>query len=143
MIREFKNEFRWLSNFYPVKIILDGVQFQSIEHAYMSQKSDDIKWKNFCSNYNSKAGDVKKQSRTIKLKSNWDEIKLEVMKECIRQKFSQEPFRTKLLKTGNEHIQEGNMWNDKFWGVCLKTNKGENNLGKLIMDIRTSLKSSI
>lgn len=139
MIREFQNEFRWLSNFAPVKIVLNGIEFPSIEHAYMSAKSDDIEWKNFCSNSNNKAGDVKRQSRNVKLKPNWDEIKLKVMEECVTQKFTQEPFKTKLLETGNEHIQEGNMWNDKFWGVCLKTNKGENNLGKLIMKVRASL----
>ena len=26
-----------------------------------------------------------------------------------------------------------NAWNDKYWGVCLKTNIGQNNLGKLLM----------
>lgn len=139
MIKEFQNEFRWLSNFAPVKIVLDGVQYPSIEHAYMSAKSDDVEWKKFCSNSNNKAGDVKRQSRTIRLKDNWKDIKLDVMAECVKQKFNQEPYRTKLLETGTQHIQEGNRWNDKFWGVCLKTNKGENNLGKLIMGVRSAL----
>lgn len=139
MIKEFQNEYRWLSNFAPVTIILDGVGYPSVEHAYMSAKSDDIQWKKFCSDPNNKAGDVKRQSRNITLKTNWNEIKLDVMQECINQKFSQEPYRSKLLETGNQHIQEGNRWNDKFWGVCLKTNKGENHLGKLIMDIRSKL----
>lgn len=139
MIREFQNEYRWLSNFAPVKIKLDGLEFPSVEHAYMSAKSDDEEWKNFCSNPNNKAGDVKRQSRNITLKEDWHEIKLEVMKECVNQKFSQEPYRTKLLETETQHIQEGNRWNDKFWGVCLKTNKGENHLGRLIMDVRSAL----
>lgn len=139
MITEFQNEHRWLSNFAPVKIKLDGLEFSSVEHAYMSAKSDDVEWKKFCSNPNNKAGDVKRQSRNITLKDDWDKIKLEVMKECVNQKFSQEPYRTKLLETGTQHIQEGNRWNDKFWGVCLKTNKGENHLGRLIMDVRSAL----
>lgn len=139
MITEFQNEHRWLSNFAPVKIKLDGLEFPSVEHAYMSAKSDDAEWKKFCSNPNNKAGDVKRQSRNVTLKEDWDEIKLEVMKECVTQKFSQEPYRTKLLETGTQHIQEGNRWNDKFWGVCLKTNKGENHLGRLIMDVRSAL----
>ena len=139
MITEFQNEYRWLSNFAPVKIKLDGLEFPSVEHAYMSAKSDDVEWKKFCSNQNNKAGDVKRQSRNITLKKDWNEIKLKVMKECVNQKFSQEPYRTKLLETGTQHIQEGNRWNDKFWGVCLKTNKGENHLGRLIMDVRSAL----
>ena len=139
MITEFQNEYRWLSNFAPVKIKLDGLEFPSVEHAYMSAKSDDAEWKKFCSNPINKAGDVKRQSRNIELKENWNDIKLDVMRECVKQKFNQEPYRTKLLKTGTQHIQEGNRWNDKFWGVCLKTNKGENHLGRLIMDVRSAL----
>lgn len=139
MITEFQNEYRWLSNFSPVKIKLNGLEFPSVEHAYMSAKSDEAEWKKFCSNPNNKAGDVKRQSKYITLKEDWDDIKLEVMKECINQKFSQEPYRTKLLETGTQYIQEGNRWNDKFWGVCLKTNKGKNHLGRLIMDVRSVL----
>lgn len=61
------------------------------------------------------------------------------MENCLRQKFKQEPFKSKLLATGNIIIQEGNRWNDKFWGICLKTNQGENHLGKMIMKIREEL----
>jgi len=139
MIKEFQGSYRWLSNFAPVKIILENIEYQSVEHAYMSAKSDDKDWKIFCSNIQNTAGDVKRRSKTIKLKEDWNNIKLEIMFECLKQKFSQEPYKTKLLETKNDYIQEGNNWNDKFWGVCLKTNKGENNLGKLIMKIRDNV----
>lgn len=140
MIKEFQNEYRWLSNFSPCKIILEGVEYPSVEHAYMSAKSDNKDWKVFCSNPNNKAGDVKRQSKYIQLKDNWNDIKLSVMEECINQKFTQEPYKSKLIATGDLYLQEGNRWNDKFWGVCLKTNKGENNLGKLIMNVRNKIK---
>lgn len=140
MIKEFQKEYRWLNNFAPVKITLDNIDYYSVEHAYMSAKSDNIEWKKFCSDSENKAGDVKRKSKTLKVKDNWNEIKIQIMRECIKQKFNQEPYKTKLLNTGTEYIQEGNMWNDKFWGVCLKTNKGQNNLGKLIMEIRNQLK---
>lgn len=51
MIREFQGEYRWLSNFAPVLIKLDGI-YPSVEHAYMSAKSDDMKWKLFCQDRN-------------------------------------------------------------------------------------------
>lgn len=136
MIKEFQNEYRWLSNFAPVKIILDGITYPSVEHAYMSAKSDDKDWKEYCSNPINTAGDVKRRSRSIKLKDNWNDIKLDVMRECLNKKFIQEPYRTKLIETGNTYLQEGNRWNDKFWGVCLRTNQGDNRLGKMIMEIR-------
>lgn len=141
MIREFQGEYRWLSNFAPVKIVLDGIIYATVEHAYMSAKSDNPKWKAFCSDPMNSAADVKRKSRTIALKSGWDELKLTVMENCLNQKFSKEPYRSKLLKTGSVHIQEGNLWNDKFWGICLKTNIGKNHLGKLIMKIREKLNS--
>lgn len=139
MVTEFKNEYSWLSNFAPVKITLEGLEFPSVEHAYMSAKSDSIEWKQFCSNPENSAGLIKRKSREIELRSDWDNIKLKVMADCLTQKFNTEPFKTKLLETKNEPLQEGNFWNDKFWGVCLKTNVGENHLGKLIMKIRSSL----
>jgi len=136
MIKEFQGEHRWLSNFAPCKIVLGGRTFPSVEAAYMSAKSEDTAWKDFCSDRNNTAGTIKKASRSITLRQDWESIKVKTMTECLVQKFSQEPFKSKLKATGNLHIQEGNMWNDKFWGVCLKTNKGQNILGKLIMHIR-------
>ena len=142
-ITEFKDEYRWLSNFSPVSIELDEIEYPSVEHAYMSAKSDNEYWKNYCSNKNNTAGEVKRASKTIILVDNWDEIKLSIMEECLMQKFTQEPYMTNLINTKNVEIEEGNRWGDKFWGICLKTNVGENNLGKLIMKIRKELKCFI
>ena len=139
MIKEFKGDFRWLSNFAPCKIELDGLIYPSVEHAYMSAKNNNTYWKEFCMTEKS-AGFVKKESYKLILTLDWDNKKIEVMKHSLIQKFNQEPYKSKLLNTENEFIQEGNMWNDKFWGVCLKTGKGENNLGRMIMDIRTKLR---
>lgn len=139
MIREFQGENRWLSNFAPVKIVLDDLVYPSVEHAYMSAKSDEDTWKIFCTNPNNTAGQVKRKSRNICLIDGWGLKKLEVMRGCLEQKFNQEPYKTNLLNTGEEHIQEGNRWGDKFWGVCLKSDKGHNHLGKMIMSIREGL----
>lgn len=138
MIKEFQGEFRWLSNFAPVNVIYDGVKYRSVEHAYMAAKSVDVGWREFCKN-TYKAGDVKKASRNIELREDWEQIKVDVMRELLEQKFNTEPYKAMLLETCDEHIQEGNMWNDKFWGVCLKTGKGSNTLGKLIMEIRSKI----
>lgn len=138
MIEKFQGETRWLSNFAPVKIVLDGIEYPSTEHAYMSAKCDDPAWKEFCST-TEKPGDVKRASYKVKLIEGWDDKRLAVMKEVNRQKYSQNPYKRMLIATGNEHLQEGNTWGDKFWGVDLKTGEGENNLGKIIMEIRSEL----
>lgn len=139
MIKEFQGKYRWLSNFTPVEVELEGIIYPSVEHAYMSAKSDIKEWKEFCANGNNTPGQVKKASRNLALTYDWNDKKLGIMKELLIQKYNKEPFKSLLKETGDLYIQEGNNWNDKFWGICLKTNKGENNLGKLIMEIRNIL----
>ena len=138
MIKEFRGEYAWLSNFASVPILLDGIQYPSVEHAYMSAKSKDASWKELCAS-NISPGTLKQKSHHIIIRADWERIRINVMRECLVQKFSQNPYKRLLIDTGDEHIQEGNNWNDRFWGVCLKTNKGENTLGKLIMEIRATL----
>jgi ribA/ribD-fused uncharacterized protein len=139
MITEFKGDYKWLSNFQPVDIILNNIKYPTVEHAYMSMKSNDIKWKELCANRLISPSVIKKESREIKLVENWLDIKIQVMKKCLIQKYFQEPYKTLLLNTNDEYIQEGNMWGDTYWGVCLKTKKGDNNLGKIIMSVRNKL----
>lgn len=141
MIIQFIGNYSWLSNFEPVDIVLDGKIYPSVEHAYMSAKSNDYGWKEFCSDPSNSASIVKRKSKFVHLVDNWGELRLKVMEECLIQKFSKEPFRSKLIDTGSTYIREGNYWNDRFWGYCLKTNIGTNHLGKLIMKIRNNLKN--
>lgn len=139
MIKQFKDNYSWLSNFFESPITINGITYPTVEHAYQSQKSEDINWRLKC-----KTGSpayIKKESRKIEIDvKEWDKRKLKVMENCIHQKFTQEPFKSLLLATGEEEIQEGNTWGDEFWGVNLKNGKGQNKLGKLIMRQRDKLK---
>lgn len=108
----------------------------------MSEKSDDKAWKDFCKDKSNTPGQIKKASRGIKLVSNWNDIKVNVMAKCIDQKFNTEPFKSRLLATGEKVLREGDNWNGIFWGVSLKTGKGQNILGKLIMDKRQNLRDN-
>lgn len=141
MIHEFKGEYKWLSNFEPVNITIDGITYPSVEHAYMSAKCDDPEWKKYCSDSNNTAGDVKRKSREVKLVDNWDTLKFDIMETCLMKKYRQEPFSSRLINTGNQNIVEGNYFGDTVWGVDLKSspNVGENHLGRMIMLIRNTL----
>ena len=84
---------------------------------------------------------AKKLGRTVKLRPDWNEVKLSVMLEVLRHKFNQNPdLADKLLATGDTLLQEGNTWHDYYWGVC--NGKGENNLGKLLMLVRQELREA-
>ena len=140
MIESFKDKYNWLSNFYLVDIKFFHKTYPSVEHAYMSAKSDDFIWKLKCQDRSITPGKIKRLSKKVTLVSGWDEMRVTVMESLIDSKFNDPYLKEKLLATDDLHIQEGNMWNDKFWGVCLKTGEGENNLGKLIMNKRNKLR---
>jgi ribA/ribD-fused uncharacterized protein len=120
----------------PATIIVDGIKYPSVEHAYQAAKCDNANWKYHCANPLNKPGEIKRAGRSVKLIVGWETKKLAIMKELLIQKYTQEPYYSKLKKTGTEEIQEGNLWHDTFWGIDLRTGKGENWLGKLIMEIR-------
>ena len=84
-------------------------------------------------------GDTKRAGRNVKLRPDWDQVKLSIMENLVRQKFTNNLIlKKRLLDTGSQEIQEGNAWNDTFWGVC--RGQGQNNLGKIIMKIRDELR---
>ena len=140
MIKEFQKEYRWLSNFVPVKIQIEDIFYTSVEHAYQSAKTDDTDWKEYC-RLEDNPTIVKRQSKNVILRKDWETVKDLIMMELLRQKYSQEPYRQLLLDTKNEQIQEGNWWGDDYWGIDLRTGKGQNKLGKMIMKIRTEIKT--
>ena len=76
------------------------------------------------------------------LRPDWERVKLGLMKEIVTAKFAQnEDMLQQLIATGSMTLTEGNMWNDTFWGVSLKTGKGENHLGRILMRIRKELQA--
>ena len=136
MISEFQGEFRFLSNFWPCEIELEGIRFPSVEHAYQAAKTLDINTRIQMSLLDT-PGQVKKIGKSIELRPDWEEIKIEVMRELLKQKFDitkHYDLWLKLHMTKPDELVEGNWWGDTFWGVC--KGKGENHLGKLLMEIR-------
>lgn len=138
MITQFRGEYSFLSNFQKLEIpmLYDGNLYRTNEHFYQAMKFTDKEVRVYISKHESKG--LKKFVGTLDWREDWDDIKLKVMLFGLRYKFSEHnpTLRQKLIETDNVVIQEGNWWNDKFWGVCLKTGEGENHLGKLLMQIR-------
>lgn len=119
--------------------MIDGIVYPSVEHAYMAHKSDDPKWQLRCQDSTVPPSLIKKESRSVKLRDDWEVIKLDVMKKCLHAKFKKPTLRAMLLDTGLREIQEGNTWGDKYWGVDLDTGEGQNHLGRLLMEVRAEL----
>lgn len=135
-IDKFRKEYFFLSNFYPCLVTYQGITYQSSEAAYQAQKTLDESIRKEFSKLD--ADSSKKAGRELELRPDWDEVKLEVMYEICKAKFTQNrELTTLLLETGNRKLIEGNDWDDKFWGVC--DGEGENHLGKILMKIRQEL----
>jgi ribA/ribD-fused uncharacterized protein len=139
MINLFRDEYFFLSNFYPVEIKLDGIVYPNAETAFQAQKTLDVEERRKFSMLKNPV-QAKRLGRKVKLRDDWEEVKLEIMTEIVSQKFLQHPYLIEmLLQTGDEELVEGNKWGDRFWGVCKC--KGENHLGKILMKIRDAYKS--
>lgn len=134
-IDEFRGEYYFLSNFYPVDMEFEGIPYQNSEAAFQAQKclTEEEKWQ-FVGLPSNKA---KRLGRQVQLRPDWEEVKVGLMEQIVRAKFEQHPELMELLvATGDKPLIEGNTWNDRFWGMDLKTRQGENHLGKILMKIR-------
>lgn len=140
-ILEFQGEHRWLSNFWPAKVEIYGMVYPTVENAYQAAKTYGKSKGSFrdvpfltCT-----PGQAKRLAREMSIRSDWDEVKVDVMRNLIRQKFAPKTeLAAKLLETGDCQIVEGNRWGDTFWGVC--NGVGRNMLGGIIMEIREDLR---
>lgn len=139
MINRFFGEYRFLSNFYHCPVKLDGIMYPTVEHAYQAAKCDNIEDRRRILSCIT-PGEAKLLGKKLVLRHDWDMVKISIMTNLLEQKFGKPLFKEWLLDTGDEELIEGNVWGDIFWGVC--NGKGENHLGKLLMQIRTELSSN-
>ena len=131
-INEFKGKYYFLSNFYSCPIEYNGINYLNSEAAFQAQKcpSRASEFSGLTPNR------AKLLGRRVKLREDWENNKIFIMESILRIKFSDDKLKDKLIDTYPAELIEGNTWYDKFWGVDIKTNIGENNLGKILMRIR-------
>jgi len=136
---EFSGKYAMLSNFYDNQITYNKITYKNNEAAFQAQKTDSDKIrKQFSRMFPSEA--VRK-GKTLQLRTDWnDELAEKIMYEINKIKFSQEPFKTLLLETKDEVLENRNGHGDIVWGIC--DGKGENKLGKILMKIRTELRDA-
>jgi len=135
-IEKFRGEYRFLSNFWPARVVFDHSLYPTVENAYQAAKTTNRVLRVAFQNCHT-AGQAKKAGRELLLRSDWEDIKLELMLELQREKFKDEDLKSQLMSTGDQELIEGNSWNDTYWGVC--RGKGQNHLGKMLMKVRQEL----
>lgn len=137
-IRTFRGEYDFLSNFHAAPLEYGGLFYQNAEAAFQAQKCAREEEKaNFIEIPAAKA---KRLGRQVKLRDDWESVKISLMEDIVRAKFTQNPhLAAKLLETKDRPLIEGNTWGDTCWGVDLKTGKGDNHLGRILMKVRAEL----
>lgn len=151
MINRFNGRYSFLSNFFLCKIEYQGICYNSVETYYVAMKCNNdqmIDGKYYtAADFRELIADIppgkaKQLGKVIKIRSDWDEKRLGFMEWALREKFKIEELKEMLLSTGDVAIIEGNYWHDNFYGQCTCekcAGKGKNNLGKLLMQIRSEL----
>lgn len=152
-ISYFIGSHRFLSNFYPCVVRYDGRLWASAEHAYHAAKTFNSVSKDYIRKADT-AARAKNIGAGVLLRADWEDVKLDIMRDILAAKFHLEEKATRhghamgtlaemLIATDPAHLMEGNHWHDSFWG-CVPDGKGgwsgKNWLGKLLMDRRKQLK---
>lgn len=116
---------------------MDGNIYKSVEAAYVASKTLSEGERTIVRLADTPE-DCKRIGKTLKLRPGWNEMRIPVMRVLLEQKFAAGSDLARwLLETGEAELVEGNFWGDTFWGVC--RGRGENNLGRLLMEIRSTL----
>jgi hypothetical protein len=152
MINRFRGKYAFLSNFYPcngmaVKVNAeDFAPCATAEHVFQAMKCIGEKGKRFIARAETPK-EARRRGRRVPIRSDWDDIKVHVMFTVLKAKFSDPSLARQLLATGSQSLIENNWWHDNFWGNCecpkCKTIKGENHLGKLLMQLRDEIRESL
>lgn len=129
------------SNFSAHGFMLDDLYWATSEHYFQAQKF-------IGTAYLEKVRQAKTpkdaanmgRARSLPLRSDWEQVKDDVMRKAVLQKFkAHADIREILLATGDEVLVE-NSPIDYYWG-CGKDGSGKNNLGQLLMEVRRLLHS--
>ena len=138
------NEYRYLSNFYrgdPIHAL--GREWMDGEHLFAALKA--TTHEDFLKVANAKTpSETKALGRTITLREDWAEVRLDVMRWVLSLKFTLDrPEGRALLETGDAMLIEGTWWNDTVWGLDRETGMGRNWLGTLLMARRAELRAEV
>jgi ribA/ribD-fused uncharacterized protein len=126
----------YLSNFYPAKVVLDGIVYPTSEHCYQAQKATNREDLIFVAAQPS-ARDAKRAGYQIKLRDDWEDVKIDVMLKVLRLKFIQNTnLGKRLISTGDADLHE-NFPGDSYWSY--NNGHGQDMLGTLLMMVRSEL----
>ncbi|MFY1824857.1 NADAR family protein [Myxococcus fulvus] len=131
----------WCSNFAPYPIKLGGRTWPTSEHYFQARKFEAPEDQEALRQARTPVLAARMgRDRKRKLRRDWESIKVSVMREAVRAKFTQhEDLAQLLLDTGDarlvEHTDQDDYWGDGGDG------SGKNMLGRILMEVREQLRA--
>ena len=116
----------WFSNFEPFNppLVEDGIAYRTVENYFQAQKSASLGERGRIAA--ATAAGSKKMGHDVKLRPDWESVKIAVMEKALRHKFTQDAsWRAKLLASDPAKLVEVNNWKDVFWGYDVNLRRGE------------------
>src|SRR5690606_11277880 len=99
-VDSFTCEYAFLSNFYEVLISYEGITYPSVEHAFQAQKTLNESERRKIATCGS-PGRAKGLGRKVRLRKDWESVKVGLMTQLVRLKFTTDAdLRQRLLQTG-------------------------------------------
>ena len=145
-ILKFEGKYAFLSNFFHSPMEFNGYYVKTAENAFQMMKTEDKNLrKEIASSFS--PYDAKQRGRKVPLRSDWENIKLDIMYQVVKTKFDMHPdLKEMLLETNDSYLEEGNYWHDNFWGNCscyrCIDKEGKNHLGEILMKIREEYRNN-
>ena len=128
------SEVDWLRNDYVKPITVGGITYNTVEHAFQAAKFTDVNIKQQIA-----AADLREARRIGRRntpRSDWESVRVSIMKSLVRQKFSDDTLGQRLIGTNDDPIvMEGY---DNFWGTG-DDGDGDNTFGGILEEIRAEL----
>ncbi len=133
LINSFRGKYFFLSNFYEFPVTYNGITYQNNEAAFQAQKCPERaeEFKNL------NPSEAKRLGRKVTLRKDWERVKVSIMTDIVRAKFTNPDLAAKLEGTDDCLLEEGNDWGDKIWGTV--DGKGQNLLGNILMQVRDEI----
>lgn len=138
----YPREFYCLDNFSSFKVEYDGYLYSSVEEAYQALGFKEVApeiYDEIIHCHSAHEAQKIAYANRDKQRSDWNEVKVDLMEQLLRCKLEQNPYvKKKLLETKDYIIVEDSP-KDNFWGWG-ENRDGNNQLGKLWMKLRSELR---
>lgn len=105
-IPAFRNDKAFLSNMFPIRMIVNGIEYTCLEAAFQSFKTTDMAERKRFSGISGK--EAKSLGRRIKLRKDWESWKEDCMLQLLRIKFSDPDFAKALCAIEGPIVETNN-----------------------------------